>query len=392
MARNSDLELKTGSQALGDLEAAADEREERIYVASNSQLMWWKFRKHKAALFSTAIVIVYYIVALLVEFIAPYDPQEKFVQYKLAPPSKIRIVDSEGNWRMPFVYGTTKERDIITLRNYYIEDTSRIYPIRFFVDSDQPYKLWGLIPMETKLIGLSVPRQEQGVFFAGTDNLGRDVFSRVVYGARLSLSVGLVGVFLSLTLGVILGGVSGYYGGAADNVIQRLIEFLRSIPNVPMWMALSAALPPGWPIIRVYFGITVILSLLGWTGMARVVRGRFLALREEDFVMAARLAGANEMRIILRHMLPSFTSHLIASMTLSIPGMILGETGLSFLGLGLREPAISWGVLLSDAQNVASVVVAPWKLWGPAVAVVVVVLAMNFMGDGLRDAADPYSR
>jgi len=392
MARNSDLELKTGSQALGDLEAAADEREERIYVASNSQLMWWKFRKHKAALFSTAIVIVYYIVALLVEFIAPYDPQEKFVQYKLAPPSKIRIVDSEGNWRMPFVYGTTKERDIITLRNYYIEDTSRIYPIRFFVDSDQPYKLWGLIPMETKLIGLSVPRQEQGVFFAGTDNLGRDVFSRVVYGARLSLSVGLVGVFLSLTLGVILGGVSGYYGGAADNVIQRLIEFLRSIPNVPMWMALSAALPPGWPIIRVYFGITVILSLLGWTGMARVVRGRFLALREEDFVMAARLAGANEMRIILRHMLPSFTSHLIASMTLSIPGMILGETGLSFLGLGLREPAISWGVLLSDAQNVASGGVAPWKLWGPAVAVVVVVLAMNFMGDCLRDAADPYSR
>ena len=392
MARNSDLELKTGSQALGDLEAAADEREERIYVASNSQLMWWKFRKHKAALFSTAIVIVYYIVALLVEFIAPYDPQEKFVQYKLAPPSKIRIVDSEGNWRMPFVYGTTKERDIITLRNYYIEDTSRIYPIRFFVDSDQPYKLWGLIPMETKLIGLSVPRQEQGVFFAGTDNLGRDVFSRVVYGARLSLSVGLVGVFLSLTLGVILGGVSGYYGGAADNVIQRLIEFLRSIPNVPMWMALSAALPPGWPIIRVYFGITVILSLLGWTGMARVVRGRFLALREEDFVMAARLAGANEMRIILRHMVPSFTSHLIASMTLSIPGMILGETGLSFLGLGLREPAISWGVLLSDAQNVASGGVAPWKLWGPAVAVVVVVLAMNFMGDCLRDAADPYSR
>ncbi len=392
MANNRDIDIEAGGQALEDLDAAVSEQEERIYVASNLQLMWWKFRKHKAALISTGIVILYYLVALLVEFVAPYDPQEKFVQYKLAPPSKIHVVDSEGNWRMPFIYGTDKERDITTLRNYYIEDTSRIYPISFFVDSDQPYKLWGIIPMETKLVGLSVPREEQGVFFAGTDNLGRDVFSRVIYGSRLSLSVGLVGVFLSMTLGVMLGGMSGYYGGAIDNGIQRLIEFLRSIPSVPMWMALSAALPPDWPIIRVYFGITVILSFLGWTGMARVVRGRFLALREEDFVMAARLAGANEMRIILRHMLPSFTSHLIASMTLSIPGMILGETGLSFLGLGLREPAISWGVLLSDAQNVASVVVAPWKLWGPAIAVVLVILAMNFMGDGLRDAADPYSR
>ena len=392
MTTNGDVEIKGGAEAAGDLEAFADTQEERVYVASNMQLMWWKFRKHKAALLSTAIVICYYLVALLVEFVAPYDPQEKFVKYKLAPPSEIHVADSEGNWRMPFVYGTDRERDVTTLRNYYIPDTTRIYPIKFFVASDKPYKLWGVIPMNTKLIGLGVAREEQGVFFAGTDNLGRDIFSRVVYGARLSLSVGLIGVFLSMTLGVLLGGMSGYYGGAVDNVIQRLIEFLRSIPSVPMWMALSAALPPDWPIIRVYFGITVILSFLGWTGMARVVRGRFLALREEDFVMAARLAGANEIRIILIHMLPSFTSHLIASMTLSIPGMILGETGLSFLGLGLREPAISWGVLLSDAQNVASVVVAPWKLWGPGIAVVAVVLAMNFMGDGLRDAADPYSR
>ncbi len=392
MATNSDVDYKEGAQAAADLDTEVSAQEERIYVASNSQLMWWKFRKHKAAVFSTLLVIFYYLVALLVEFIAPYDPQQKFVKYKLAPPSTIHVVDSEGNWRLPFIYGTDKERDVTTLRNYYIEDTSRIYPIKFFVPSDQPYKLWGIIPMNTKFIGLDVAREEQGIFFAGTDNLGRDLFSRVVYGSRLSLSVGLIGVFLSMTLGVLLGGMSGYYGGAVDNIIQRIIEFLRSIPSVPMWMALSAALPPDWPIIRVYFGITVILSFLGWTGMARVVRGRFLALREEDFVMAARLAGASEFRIIVFHMLPSFTSHLIASMTLSIPGMILGETGLSFLGLGLREPAISWGVLLSDAQNVASVVVAPWKLWAPGIAVVLVVLAMNFMGDGLRDAADPYSR
>ncbi len=392
MATNGDLGVKEGSQATGDLGASVDiDHEEKIYVASNTQLMWWKFRRHKLALVSTVIVILFYLVAVFVEFVAPYDPQQKFVKYKLAPPSSIHIFDTEGNLRRPFVYGTIKERDPETLRNNYIEDTERIYPIKFFVRSDE-YKLWGLFPSTVKLVGLGVPREEQGVFFAGTDNLGRDLFSRVVHGARLSLSVGLIGVFLSMTLGIILGGLSGYYGGTVDNIIQRIIEFLRSIPSIPLWMALSAALPPDWPIIRVYFGITVILSFISWTGLARVVRGRFLALREEDFVMAAHLAGAGEMRIILRHMLPSFMSYIIASMTLSIPGMILGETSLSFLGLGLREPAISWGVLLADAQNVASVVVAPWKLWAPGLSVVIAVLAMNFMGDGLRDAADPYAR
>ncbi len=392
MATNDKVGQGISDQGAGDLETPLGTADERIYVASNVQLMVWRFRKHKAAVVSTVVVLLLYLVALFVEFIAPYDPQGKFVKYKLAPPSTIHIIDSEGNWHTPFIYGTNKERDVTTLRNYYREDTTRIYPIHFFVRSDAPYKLWGLFTLNTKFVGLDVAREEQGIFFAGTDNLGRDLFSRVVYGSRLSLSVGLIGVFLSMTLGVLLGGMSGYYGGTVDNLIQRVIEFLRSIPSVPLWMAMSAALPPDWPIIRVYFGITVILSFLGWTGIARVVRGRFLALREEDFVMAARLAGANELRIILFHMLPSFASYLIASMTLSIPGMILGETSLSFLGLGLREPAISWGVLLADAQNVASVVVAPWKLWAPAIAVVLTVLCMNFMGDGLRDAADPYSR
>jgi peptide/nickel transport system permease protein len=377
-----------GNAAALALEPAEDEK---VYVASSLQLTWWKFRKHRLAMVSGVIIILFYLVGALCEFVAPYDPNAKFAKYKLSPPSTIHIVDANGTWRMPFVNKTTRTLDLVTARGIFTEDPAVLYPLRLFVRGNE-YKLLGLFPTDRHLFGLSVDQEEQGVFLFGTDLLGRDVFSRVVYGARLSLSIGLVGVFLSMTLGLLLGGVSGYYGGLTDNLIQRVIEFLRSMPGTPLWMALSAALPADWPIIRVYFGITVILSLLGWTGMARVVRGRFLAMREEDFVMSAKLAGANELRIILRHMLPSFTSHLIASMTLSIPGMIIGETGLSFLGLGLRDPAISWGVLLSDAQNVASLVVSPWRMWAPATAVIIAVLAFNFLGDGLRDAADPYAR
>jgi len=245
--------------------------------------------------------------------------------------------------------------------------------------------------MDTHLFGLSVDVSEQGIFVFGADRLGRDLFSRVIYGSRISLSIGLIGVFMSLTLGIMIGGISGYYGGQIDTFIQRVIEFIRSIPQIPLWMALSAALPANWPVLWVYFGITIILSLVSWTGLARVVRGRFLALREEDFVMAARLSGSKEGRIILVHMVPSFLSYIIANLTLSIPNMILSETGLSFIGLGLRAPAISWCVLLQEAQNVSNLVLAPWVFW-PAAAVVSTVLAFNFFGDGLRDAADPYTR
>jgi len=364
--------------------------EERLFVATQWQLMWWKFRRHKMAMVSGVIIILLYLVALAAEFVGPYDPEQFFPKYKLAPPTRIHIRDAEGRFRAPFVYRIVRTKDPETLRNIYTEDTETIYPIRFLVRGS-PYEWWGMWEGNLHLFGLDVPHAEQGVFLLGADRMGRDLFTRLCYGARLSLSIGLVGVLMSLFIGILLGGFSGYYGGPIDTAIQRVIEFLRTIPQIPLWMALSAAVPADWPIVRVYFGITLILSLISWTGMARVVRGRFLALREEDFVMAAKLAGSSELRVILRHMVPSFTSHIIASLTLSIPDMILGETGLSFIGLGLRPPAISWGVLLQESQNLRSLVLAWWVLL-PGIAVIITVLAFNYFGDGVRDAADPYGR
>jgi peptide/nickel transport system permease protein len=376
-----------------DLEEVTTSEDERVFVATQWQLMWWKFRKHKLAMISVVVVAFLYTLAIFSEFLAPYDPNTKDSLYKLSPPVKIHWVDSEGNFSLrPFIYGIDREQDERTLRWTYFEDMEQKYPLKLFARGDE-YEWWGLWTSNVKLIGFDGMSSSKDVIFSplGRDRLGRDMLSRVIHGARISMSIGLVGVMLSLSLGIVLGGVSGYYGGVADTVIQRMIEFLRSMPSIPLWMALAAAVPPVWPPLRVYFGITVILSFISWTGMARVVRGRFLSLREEDFVMSARLAGSSEIRIILRHMVPSFMSHIIATITLSIPNMILSETSLSFLGLGLRPPIISWGVLLQEAQNVRSVALAPWLLL-PALGVVVAVLSFNFMGDGMRDAADPYSR
>lgn len=369
--------------------ASGEKEEETLYVAGQWQLMWWKFRRHKMAMVSGVILILLYLIATFCEFVAPYDPEAYFIRYKMAPPTLIRIFDAEG-LHAPFIYHRDRSKDQETLRDIYTDDTSIRYPVQLFVKGI-PYKFWGIWETDVHLFGLAPDVEEQALLLVGADRMGRDLFSRLCYGARISLSIGLIGVFLSLILGIILGGISGYYGGRVDTIIQRVIEFIRTIPNIPLWMALSAALPPDWPVLRMYFGITIILSLISWTGMARVVRGRFLALREEDFVLAARLCGSSELRIILWHMVPSFLSYIIANLTLAIPATILGETGLSFIGLGLRAPAISWGVLLQEAQNVRSLSQAPW-VFAPAVAVVLTVFAFNFLGDGMRDAADPYAR
>lgn len=380
--RASVLKHPSSEQEIADLD---------LYSASQWRLVWRRFCKHRLALVSLGVLAVFYLLALFCEFLAPADPDKMSNLYKYAPPQPISFVDQNGHftWR-PGVYALTPRRDPETLRMTFVADTSQWYPIHFFTRG-APYRLWGLIETDLHLFGLGPEAAARGVpfYLLGSDRLGRDMLSRVIYGARISLSIGFVGVALSLILGIILGGVSGYYGGTVDMIIQRIIEFIRSIPSIPLWMALAAALPPRWSPIQVYFAITVILSVLGWTTLARQVRGRFLALREEDFVLAARFCGASEARIIFRHMLPSFASHIIAAVTLAIPSMILSETALSFLGLGLRPPVISWGVLLQEAQNVQAVALAPWLLL-PGLAVVIVVLAFNFVGDGLRDAADPY--
>ncbi|GIV76785.1 MAG: peptide ABC transporter permease [Litorilinea sp.] len=363
------------------------EEGEEIYVASQWRLMWWRFRKHRMAVLSLVVLGLLYFGAAFCEFVATNDPREVYQNLTYAPPRKIHFVDENGfSWR-PFVYGYKATRDMETFKLVYEEDRERKYYLHFFVEGDD-YKLFGLFPGNIHLFGLK--DADEPLYLLGGDRLGRDLFSRIIYGSRISLTVGLVGVFLSMILGTLIGGISGYYGGTIDVIVQRVIELLISIPSIPLWMGFSAALPADWSPVKTYFGITIILSIIGWSGLARVVRGKFIALREEEFVVAARLINASEMRIIVRHLVPSFASHLIASLTLSIPGMILGETSLSFLGLGLQPPVISWGVLLQEAQNFQTVANAAWLLL-PGFFVVIAVLAFNFVGDGLRDAADPYA-
>lgn len=355
---------------------------------SRQQLIWRRFKRSRPAVIGAAIVLMFYAAALFAEFLAPYSLEKRFTDQIYSPPTRLHFFDTEGNFHvLPFVYARKQTVNRETLELSYAEDTGLRYPVSLFVQGE-PYKLWGLIPMNWHLFGVA----EGGtIFLLGSDRQGRDMFSRCLYGARISLSVGLIGVFISIILGAVFGVISGYYGGLIDDTMQRFSELLLSIPQIPLWMALAAIVPVTWSPLRVYFGITIILSLLNWGGLARQVRGKTLALREEGYTRAALAAGASDWWVITRHLIPNNASHIIVIATLAIPYMILGETALSFLGLGIRPPMTSWGVLLEEAQNVKSIVFHPWLI-APAVLVILAVIGFNFLGDGMRDAVDPYSR
>jgi peptide/nickel transport system permease protein len=365
--------------------AAAAAQQERYYTASHWRLVRAKFGRHLLARAALAVLGVIYVGGLCAGFLAPYGTRTVAAEFAYAPPQRLRFVHEGRIQVRPFVYGYERHFNDATWEWEYLPDPAQKLDLRFFV-AGEAYRFWGLIETRLHLFGVPEPAQ---VFLFGTDKLGRDLFSRNLHAIRVSLTVGLLGVAFSFVIGCLLGGISGYYGGPIDTAIQRVIEFLIALPTIPLWMGLSAALPLDWPALRIYFFITIILSTVGWTRLGRVVRGKLLELREQDFTMAARVAGARDLAIITRHLLPSFMSYLIVDLTLAIPYMILGETALSFLGLGLRPPVVSWGVLLHEAQNVQTVALHPWLLI-PGVFVIVSVLAFNFVGDGLRDAADPY--
>jgi len=357
--------------------------------------MWWKFRKHRLAMLSLFIIIALYFISIFAGFFAPKAMDTYYRNYTSAPPQAIHWFDN-GQFA-PFVYAYHQETDPMTYaRTYTIVEDEKIL-LGFFVKGDSyqiglhgiPIAPINQLAITSDIHFFGTVNPDEPLYIFGADDVGRDMLSRLIYGSQVSLSIGLVSVFLSLILGILLGGISGLVGGWIDNFIQRMIEVIKSIPDIPLWMALATAVPPRWDPIYVYFGITIVLSLIGWTGMARVVRGKFLSLREEEFIMSAELDGVPRLRLIFRHMIPSFMSHIIASATLAIPGMILGESALSFIGIGLRDPVVSWGVMLNDALNIAAIAKYPWLML-PGAALVITVLAFNYLGDGLRDAADPY--
>ncbi|MHA1190543.1 MAG: ABC transporter permease [Alphaproteobacteria bacterium] len=358
--------------------------QERIYFASQLKLMWWKFRQHRMAVWSGIFLLLIYGSILISEFLAPHGLSVRHEKFIFAPPQGIHLFH-EGKFVGPSIHGLSFKLNMETLSREYTTDTAKSIPLSFLCKGDS-YRFWGMFEADRHLV--CAPKGAP-FFLLGTDRLGRDVLSRIIYGARISLTIGLIGITVSFLLGISIGGAAGYYGGFVDLIVQRIIEVLQSIPSIPLWLALAAIMPASWSPILVYFGITIILGLIDWTGLARAVRSKLLSLREEDYVLAARLIGASPRRIVLRHLVPGFMSHLIASATITIPTMILGETALSFLGLGLRPPVTSWGVLLNEAQNINVVALYPWLML-PVVPVIFVILAFNFFGDGLRDAADPY--
>lgn len=356
-------------------------------MLSVRRLMWLRFRRNYLAVLGGIVLLLMYTLTIFAEFFAPYSVDHTHDKYVSAPPAGLHFVDAEGNWHWPpFVYGIEAKTDIATFRRVFTPIVEERYPVHF-LGHGEPYKLLGLIPTDRHLFTVDEPAV---IFLMGTDSTGRDLFSRILYGGRISLSVGLVGVILSLLLGAVLGVASGYFGGAIDNLVQRVIEVITSIPQIPLWLALAAAVPPNWSPVKVYFGIAIVLSLVTWGGLARQVRGIVLGLRDSDFVTAARYTNCSTWRIILQHLLPNTFSHVLVIATLSIPGMILGETALSFLGLGIRPPMTSWGVLLNEAQHVRVLLGEPWLLI-PAIFVLITIVSFNFVGDGLRDAADPFA-
>jgi peptide/nickel transport system permease protein len=381
------VEYETKVEHKASVTARGETSSERYYSAPQRVLIWRKFRRHRLAIVGMTILLIFAFVAIFAEFIAPYTPTARRTDRIYAAPQRIRFVDRDGTFHFrPFVYGLQRDIDPHTMQRIYTDDPDVKYFVRFFTRGE-PYRLLGLFPIDLRLFG--VEGETASIFLFGTDRLGRCLFSRNIYASRISLSVGLLGVFLAFVLGTVLGGVSGYFGGVVDNVIQRVVEFLIAIPHIPLWMGLSAALPRDWSNLQIYFGITLIISLIAWCPLARVVRGKVLEVREEDYAVAAKVSGMNSFQIIYRHMVPSVFSYLIVSLTLSVPNMILAETALSFLGLGIQPPTVSWGTLLQEAQSLQVLVLHPWLLI-PGLFVIVAVLGFNFVGDGLRDAADPY--
>ena len=377
---------KAGEESQGADQLSRDRADRDRFRASQWQLMWWRFRRHKLALVSANLLLVLYGVAIFAEFAMPYGAWERSASSSQAPPTRIHLMRSGEGLRWPYVYQVERRIDPETYAWSYVEVKTKVYPVRFFVRGE-PYKLLGLIPTDVHLFGVD---GDAGIWLFGQDLLGFDIFSRTIYGARVSLFISLVGAFVTFFFGILIGGVAGYAGGIIDWMLERFNELLRTVPTLPLLVVLSGLIPKSWPILQTYFFITIILSFVRWVSLARVVRGRLLSMREEDFALAAKLVGCSDARIVFRHLLPGFMSHLIASLTLSIPAMILGETALSYLGLGLYRPAVSWGIMLADTRNIQAIARLPWMLI-PGIWVLITVLLFNFLGDGLRDAADPYA-
>ncbi len=387
IAPDPEIALHPPDDAVYDDLPVSGQEADSIYVAPNWKLVWWRFKKHRLALFSILVVILIVVVAILPGFFSTQDPHKSFATELFIPPQRLHFFNN-GQLQL-YVDAVEGVRNQETLRMEWQTNYEKKIYLQLFARG-YPYEVLGLFEIDWHLFGLADPASEESFHLLGTDRLGRDQWSRLMYASRTSLSIGLLAVIISTILGIVLGGLSGYYGGTLDMIIQRLIELLQSLPAIPIWLALTAAMPRTWSVEQTYLAITIILALIGWTTLAREIRSRFLSLREEDYVVAAKLSGAKEARVVFRHMLPTTYSHVIAAVTLAIPVMIISETFLSFLGLGLRPPAISYGVLLQEAQNLQSIALAPWLLL-PGLAVVITVLTMNIMGDGLRDAADPYS-